>query len=349
MFTPPIASLSVSSDSETEEDELGINLARFAYQGGSRPPAAPQIKPGLITVARIEDTRDPTLNKKSIRRTGPHSTTDFSDIAIAKLTTCISCNLKWTARKSAVEKMKHVKSCAKKNSLADETVRVLIRQEIDKAPVNAKEKGKGKLVHLEPPKEPNTVLEDVINDRGPKKRGKRPAVTKTVKSLTETRDVILDRARTILGNADDVDSSIQTQAFGPSKLIGGLPRSEMARIPPTQPFGQSALRQAQKDIRPNPILALAPMSDRVGVVSDSEHSDDSDVKKILPTQKFAPSKLGEPRAHPVSSGSGVIDSGLPSALAMSPEPGVLTIASPSQGSGSSLVRQIFLQLSQRRD
>lgn len=297
---PMLDDSGIFNDSENELEDMGVNLnlARFAYKDSrslSKPP--PPIPgpsrqgpaPGTATEVNLP------AKMKSTRWAAHRFTSDFSDADLAKLMKCISCDVRWTARKSAAQKMLHIQSCAKKRVFTDETVRVLIRREIDNALVEdvamkGKGEGKGKTASLgSEPVLPKTFYEDVINDAAPRKKGKRLEVVETVKSVVETRDVILDRARTVLGignaassTARDEDFSIQTQAFAGSKLGCAFSKRQM---PPTQPFRQNAVAQPQ----------MLKSNSMFPTYSDPEPSElNGREVDIMPptTQRFAPSKLG---------------------------------------------------------
>jgi hypothetical protein len=181
--------------------------------------------------------------------------------------------------------MVHIQSCAKKNSLTDETVRILIRKELDTVPAhNLKAKGKGKVQatpELSEPGPQKTYLEDIVNDAAPKKKGKRPEVLKTVKSVTETRNVILDRARSLLRPVEDVQSVPTRYGVpqGPNNTTGP---------PSTQSFGQSALAQGSN----------FPASYLRAATFNNQHSQDPEDDIDPPTQQFAPSKLAVAFRHP---------------------------------------------------
>jgi hypothetical protein len=275
------------ADSDGDDDGNLLNIHRFAYKSDTRKFKASQ--PVLIS------TRSASTSNFGI--TPPKKTTmnhrfsqHFSDAELANLAKCISCDIRWTSRKSVSQKMVHVQSCARKNSLTDETVRILIRKELDIVPAhNLKAKGKEKVQATPEPSEPgpqNTYLEDIINNAVPKKKGKRPEVLKTVKSVTETRNVILDRARSLLSPVDDVQSV-------PTGY--GVPQGpNNTTVPPsTQSFGQSALAQ-ESDF---------PASHLRAVTFNNSQDPEADIDP--PTQQFAPSKLAVAFRHPSpTSGSG---------------------------------------------
>ena len=187
----------------------------------------------------------------------------------------ISCNVndpQIPHRKSTAQKMLHIQSCSRKKALSDETVQVLILQEIENAlPVDnaTKRKGKGKETG-----EPKTFLENILDDAAPRRKGKRPEITKTVRNVIETRDVILDRAKAIL---DDFPSltreehylDSQTQIFHPSKLVDKHKRGNLLQ---TKSFGENMLRREQTIHSPDWLTATT---------SNQQGSGDSDVEILV--------------------------------------------------------------------
>lgn len=95
-------------------------------------------------------------------------------------------------------------------------------------------------------------MESVV-PTGPAKKSKRQQVLPSVKSLPDTRDTILSRARDILGSTNGLADPESTQQFGDSALARRniqhpkRPASHDVDTPmpeplSTQPFGASALR-----------------------------------------------------------------------------------------------------------
>lgn len=288
----------VSSDSETEpEGQNNMGLSRFTYQNPSRSQLIPGLSRTSSNVMVENSSIHPTHTKKTTRTTGQHRfTADFSEAGLRGLIKCVCCGERWTTRKGVAQKMAHIQSCAKKNALTDATIKILIRQEVDKVlaenPINTA-KGKGKAVNPEDilPGGSQTYMEDVVRGAEPKKRGRRPEGVQSVKSVTESVEVIRDRARAVLGNhilpnTQEIDDRRQTQAFGPSRLLGQVRRDfgTSNDHPATQAFGRSALGQRQASSSGLNIFSGTFQKDPVDV--DGEAS-------ILPsTQSFGPSKLG---------------------------------------------------------
>ena len=129
----------------------------------------------------------------------------------------------------------HIKSCARKRALTTETIRILILQEVEKATLpdtSATGNSRDKAVETS-----NTLMMDLVDGAAPKKKSKRPEVTHTIKTVIDTRESILERARAVL---DNIDSPLRaedvyenpSQVFQPSKLAGSLhhiPQSPLVR------------------------------------------------------------------------------------------------------------------------
>jgi hypothetical protein len=251
---------------------------------------------------------DAAPKQKSSRNAGQRRfTADFSDAELARLIKCVCCGISWTTRKGVTQKMVHIQSCAKKNAFTDDTVKILVRREVDKALAEnqtAKAKGKGKAIDPENllPEVPRTYMEDVVQGAEPKRKMHR-SEPKTVKKATETREVILDKARVILGNhvlpnTQDVSRHpFQTQGFGPSRLVDqlGSDAGNWKEPPPTQAFAESALRQRQA------VNVMFGGANRKQSVFDAEAIGYEEASMPPSTQNFGPSKLAG--LHSTSSSS----------------------------------------------
>jgi len=193
---------------------------------------------------------------------------DFSDAELAKLTKCVSCNAQWTTRKTAAQKIKHVQSCAKRLSFTDETIRLLIRKEINSVVGNAdKVSDKDKLEASLPRARSSakTFYEHVVTDAAPRKKGRRVEVGESVRSVTTTRSAILNRARVVL-------DSVQSESY----------RTEVINSPTHMlSFGQSTLAKKHR-IDTHSILADP---------SSSPDSSEEEAGALPATQAFAPSKF----------------------------------------------------------
>jgi hypothetical protein len=282
---PPIT-FTVSSDSETEPEEGNrMALNRFVYQNSSRS----QSTASLSRTSSVAPKKKPSCNA------GQHRfAADFSNAELARLARCVCCRIGWTTRKGVAQKMVHVQSCAKKNAFTDDTVKILIRQEIDKAAAESQvtdAKGKNKAINPENlhAQAPKTRMEDVIQGPEPKRRGRRPEVP-TLKNGMETRDENLDRARVILGNhalPNTQNNGFQTQKFSPSHLTERLEQDPGSWDvnPATQAFGESELRKRQT------LDVVLGATARKHSISDVEPTRYNEASAPPSTQNFGPSKL----------------------------------------------------------
>jgi hypothetical protein len=283
-FLPP-------SDGEDVDDK--VDFRRFAFIN-SRSSTSDSSRPGPSR-KRSRAGTEPSINPPPKRKavTQHQFSAEFSDAQLAKLTKCVCCNVPWTTRKTAAQKIKHVQSCAKKHSFNDETICFLIRKEteclIEDVGKRTNKKGKGKASTLpEQSTIPKTVYEQVLTDAAPRKKGRRGEAGETIQSINTTRNAILDRARAVL---DPIPSEYPTEvgvgspghirSIGPSYLGNGD-----CPIPSTQSFGQSALAQKYR---------TDPHYSSTSFPSSSSEEEDS----ALPaTQAFGPSKLGGATRRP---------------------------------------------------
>ncbi|KAI0938262.1 hypothetical protein AcV5_001091 [Taiwanofungus camphoratus] len=248
--SPAEASPPVSSSNNEEsplsdcDDDARLNIARFAYVNAPKSSRASS-KGTLSRSGSIASVKNPGCPPKKIARLAGRSlTADFSENDLAKLLKCVSCDLAWTTRKTVVQKLKHIQLCAKKKSLTDSTITILIRKELENASSDtAAGKGKGKCTSPvdEEQQDPGTLLEDVLNDNGTRKKGKRHQAVTTLKSLTQTREAILDKARRLISDVPaEVDGMAKQDIFGgEDNRIARVATVEMP--PPTQAFGTSVL------------------------------------------------------------------------------------------------------------
>ncbi|KAJ7590822.1 hypothetical protein C8J56DRAFT_543922 [Mycena floridula] len=258
-----------------------LDLARFAFKGPHLPsrPKSPKLCPSR-SESSIEKMPPPAEPKKKANRKDPSLfLDDISDAQLNLLGKCISCDIKWTTRKGASQKRAHIKSCSKKRAFSNDTLRLLIRREIDAAPVLTLDKGKGKLKAPEEPAIPASVFDTVVNEAAPKKRAKRKEVVETVKEPTTRRESILAKAKGILGHEGQSTEMPATQSFGQSGLgrakksimFGDSEEDSDQEVPPStrafipSKFGRPA-RESPWDLMgapPSPVLAESDVTNRV--------------------------------------------------------------------------------------
>ncbi|KAG6903496.1 hypothetical protein C0995_005519 [Termitomyces sp. Mi166 len=265
------------AQNSTEEDEPKISLARFAYPGSMttrKTPASTGLTRQVSTASSSAET------KPLVKRSAHRFAAQFSDSDLRNVTKCVSCDIRWTARKTAAQKMLHIQSCVKKKGLTDETVQILLRKEIEFCVGDtASHKGKGK----EKAVDPQTFFEEVLAETAPKRKARRTEVRETVKTTSQTRNLILQRARAIIAPASSSQHN-DAQAFPLHAQILGASESPSNDIPPypTQAFGNSALAQARQTAR------------KLFDYDAEEPSDNEDRHDGAPSNSsiFAPSRLG---------------------------------------------------------
>ncbi|KAH9846975.1 hypothetical protein C2E23DRAFT_742884 [Lenzites betulinus] len=251
-LSPPRAAARTAESSDSEDrDEGSLKLRHFAYVAPN-PPRRTASKTPSPTEGRSVPPEAGATGKAKRPITG-HRFTDFSDAQLLRVLKCVSCDLAWTARKTVAQKMKHIQTCAKKNGLADDTVRSLLRKELDGASPTASS-SKSTTPASAPDALPETLLENVIKDTSKKKPGRRLPVLQTVKSVEETRELILDRARSLLANGSssrvrdpipdpalDLQVPPATQVFGKSSVAVREDYIQARPADATQVFGASRL------------------------------------------------------------------------------------------------------------
>ncbi|TDL29407.1 hypothetical protein BD410DRAFT_779808 [Rickenella mellea] len=211
------------------------NLNRLAFVA-KLPNPPPRVSQSLSRTPSTDSVKlhHPQPPPRSNKSTSPASYGwDFSEIELSRLLKCISCGIKWTVRKSATQKLAHIKTCARKTHLSHETVKTLIQREINASSLSVaagtskgREKEKRKVkdqASVDAP--PKTFLEHVVleDSEGQKKR-RRKHGPETVQSVSDTRGTILEKAKLLLQTAPlppEVESTLgppMTQAFGKSNL-----------------------------------------------------------------------------------------------------------------------------------
>ncbi|TFK55914.1 hypothetical protein OE88DRAFT_681265 [Heliocybe sulcata] len=213
--------VSVPSDDEEDIEAADrLSLGRFAHINSSKAVRPMKLAP-MISRSMPEGSSG-SGTKQNRTKPAHRFVSDFSDAEVAKVTKCVSCDLEWTTRKTSLQKMLHIQTCAKKSGLTDETVKVLVRRQIGKA----SDEGPGESgASAAADERAETYLEDVLGREAPKRKGRRPEVQRTVKSATDSRNAIMDKARLLLGpsaigisDGQGASSLPATQSFGPSKF-----------------------------------------------------------------------------------------------------------------------------------
>lgn len=242
---PPASQMSPNQSdvlASLDEPPRSFNIARYAY-AGSRSSSV-LTKSRSASRAASVTTSDIQRAASKLSQKPPSSTnhrfTEFEDDDLARILRCPACDLAWTSRKTVLQKMKHIQTCAKKLHFTDETITALLRKQLEIVP-----QLKGDPVEVE---EPGTLLEEAVKVGEKKKSGPRRKIIGTIKDLSETRQDILDRAKNLLDKGPAAKSSA-AQLKPPDaglSIPSGLP-------PLTQPFGQSSLAMKfRSNVPPEP-------------------------------------------------------------------------------------------------
>ena len=235
---------SVTSSSELAPGDRSLSsndLSRYSYQ----PPQSLRDmirKRGELEARRIAQFGPPEpLRKSKVVRPAAHRfTADFTDDELSRVLKCVSCNDRWTVRKGATAKMRHIQSCAKKHSISDEIVKRLIQAELE-APEEPKPRRKPKSSGIA-----NTLFEDALGDGG-KAKGKRRQIqrTTTLHNPAENREAILAKAHSLLREQDirdlSQDEGLMDLLRKSDSTMDRAPTFDFGPPPATQEFGRSKL------------------------------------------------------------------------------------------------------------
>ena len=244
---PPRKNITPSNASSSEltagsRSLSSSDLSRYSY----KPPQSLRDiikKRGELEAQRIAQfgPPEPIRKSKATRPAAHRFTTDFTDDDLSRVLKCVSCNDRWTVRKTATAKMRHIQSCAKKYGISEEIVKRLIRAELE-APEEPKPRRKPK-----PSGIANTLFEDALGDTGKtKNRRKQVQRTTTLHDPAENREAILAKARLLL-KEPEIRNLSQDEGLMDllSKSDSTMDRIQMfdfsAPPPATQEFGRSKL------------------------------------------------------------------------------------------------------------
>jgi hypothetical protein len=221
----------VTTEDSSDSDVPLFNPGRFAFVSKPRQTSIP--RPDLPAKQVPSRASSNTSGKSSQRQ---HTATDgFTDDQIRRLTRCVACNLTWTAKKTVPMKVSHIRVCQKKNALSDETIQVRLSQELSNNPVISTKKTDPEVA----PTLPTTLMEEVVKDTGPKKRGKRKEATSTITDIQQRHDAIQARAKSLFGLSSSEDSDEASDLSHPK---GDEIRTSRSKTPPlTQNFPVSRL------------------------------------------------------------------------------------------------------------
>lgn len=242
------------STSQADVPPKGFDIGHFAFTN-----------PVAFRKVIAPPTHTSTLPGPSRSKDGglaPQKTTALT-ISLSDLTKifrCVCCNLPWTTRKTSVQKMAHIRGCAKKHKFTDETVQILVQKEVDKfVPIPALKKGKEK--ELPPAELPlkNTYMEDILVTAAPRKKAKGKEFRSHVANISVTRASTLNRAQELLFASNDA-SNLDPLTYSAGLLSKFPGTDEENNLAPTsQPFGKSILGQLQGAIS-KPLFSISSPS-----------------------------------------------------------------------------------------
>lgn len=238
---PPNLLKSHRSNEESDIASTAIRVLdtkRFAYVSSTTSKRQKLPKAPLSARSRDNTSIPPLATNKA-------TAFNLSNDELSNVFRCVCCEISWTVKKTGPQKLTHIRSCAKKHALKEETVRILLQKEVASFVPSLKSLGKTKAKEPLPeagPSSKKTFLEEIVGDE-PRKRTKRWQVETTLASVSTTRDSILSRAQGILNptsSLPELDGSaiIVDQPFQPSSLIDAL---DGDISPLTQPFARSTL------------------------------------------------------------------------------------------------------------
>ncbi|KAE9410198.1 hypothetical protein BT96DRAFT_471624 [Gymnopus androsaceus JB14] len=217
-------------DPELDDSFPSLRLSKYAHiPTAPAGPSKPKITPSSLI--RQMSTSSALPAKKPVAKSVVQRLTDeFPADSMSRLLVCVCCDSVWTTRKSVPQKLTHIKACAKKQGIKDDTLMGLVRKGIENAPP-IQPKGKGKAIAEA--SGPNTFYDKVVHDAAPKKRTRRQEVIGSVKDIGETRDAIMQKARTIVARGDVHVRAIREHRVGEYASDGELsstPRFRKSRL-----------------------------------------------------------------------------------------------------------------------
>ncbi|KAI5123424.1 hypothetical protein M0805_006129 [Coniferiporia weirii] len=231
------ARIEESSDSETDErtSRVRAQLCQYMFSGLSQGSSA-RDRASRASLVPVDDTAIDAAkhrNARAKKRKGPSNNyyLDFTEDQLNCLRKCVSCDIKWTSRKTVAQKVSHIRSCAKKGRITDETLGALISRLVESESSTSesiKNPKTRKQAVSTPARDlpPKTFLQDVIDEAEVQRTSKRKKQTPdSVKNVTETRSDIINRAKLLINHSaisstasSEIPIPVATQAFGKSKL-----------------------------------------------------------------------------------------------------------------------------------
>jgi hypothetical protein len=328
-----------SPDTDVESSPLKVvDLSRFAFSGHSAGSVSSASSRAGSILGRGTPvlSRAPTTSRQSSISTAsnsgrgycrgrPRAQTSsvpfpFNEEQLKNLRICIICHTEWTTRKSSKAKQTHITSCAKENLWSSDVVFKKIQVELDDIAQleladdpDTKKKGKGKAAGQGGG---GSLFAHVVNAAEPKKRTKK-AVDEviTIKSIVDTRALILEKANAVLGQPFDVEPNPANVAT--ISTIAEATSSRDARL--YQPDIAAAFANDIDDVPLTQSILASKFSAAATVPLYSNPASYAD-DMPPPTQGFAPSRLGSRVAKTAMTASSVYTGDLAVGFERAPSP-----------------------------
>ncbi|TFK29369.1 hypothetical protein FA15DRAFT_664313 [Coprinopsis marcescibilis] len=275
---------SVWSEKDTPNKPKSLLFTQFAFQGKQPPLQLADSPPRTEDPSGPADTstsdiaiEQPTRKVRQKRVPFDH-VPEVNDREINKLLKCVCCDARWTARKTSLEKRRHIHSCSKKVGYNAETVRVLIEQLVGEPGPMAS------LRHPASEPRPEPTLFQDFHPNSPTKRRPKPQQSSRLVVVTKSRTDILERAQHILHKEASGRAGISptspsaTQAFSKSKFgavagtrlfdnHGDSETYDNISLSPTQHFAPSKLASHSRTVLDQAFSGLSVADKTVGLVN----------------------------------------------------------------------------------
>jgi len=211
----------------SSEPNLTACLGHLVYKQVLRPPN------NVSDSSRAECHRSAATlldHHSKVRSSGqkPASDSDVTKHDVGPLLGCVSCEIRWTVRKSAAHKWSHITTCARKKGINPSTLQRLFQKELLKIQHVKTNDKKAADRSDSADAVSQTYMESVVAEAQPRRKQRRTETAGTLQPVGQTRTAILDRAKALLGEVVlcDAPEPERTQAFGRSKLATGHLQAE---------------------------------------------------------------------------------------------------------------------------
>ncbi|TFY67718.1 hypothetical protein EVG20_g3846 [Dentipellis fragilis] len=243
---------SIGDDDDDDDGQFRVSIERFAYSQEQPPKRQKSVHTTsseseankVAAASPLIKSKKPATSRVQLRVIFPQ------DSDLSTVLKCICCGITWTVRKTAIQKLNHIRSCAKKRGLTQGTLDALISQESCKITTDS---GLAKLPTTSSEvAAPKTFLEEIVDNTTLAKRSKRAKVTSTIAQPNQIRTGILDRARVLL--KDDLEQAAPepTQVFGQSKFRTTSLRASEKSPSETPPLVNRLLSRGNEEERYTP-------------------------------------------------------------------------------------------------